>query len=146
MAQQTHLSVLERSPVVSQKALEYSLDTDMECSMFLPVAGLNVDVWTFPANSCLGLRLYLPKAHISVRVLVVEGTDVKGGVSRGVLSSHVGSVKQQVLQVLNMTMTACLVYLLPAVLVHTAHLSVVVEQKFTAVGVSSYHRAVIKRT
>lgn len=39
-----------------------------------------------------------------------------------------------------------LVYLLPAVLVHTAHLSVVVEQKFTAVGVSSYHRAVIKRT
>jgi len=32
-----------------------------------------------------------------------------------------------------------LVYLLPAILIHTADLCMVMQQQFTAVGVSSYH-------
>ena len=37
-----------------------------------------------------------------------------------------------------------LVYLLPAVLVHAAHLGVVVEQQLTAVGVPPHHGAVVE--
>lgn len=38
--------------------------------------------------------------------LVVEGTDVQGCVSRGILGTHVGPVEQQMLQVLNMPKAA----------------------------------------
>lgn len=37
-----------------------------------------------------------------------------------------------------------LVYLLPAILIHTADLGVVVQQQLAAVGVSSHHGAVIE--
>lgn len=37
--------------------------------------------------------------------LVVESTDVQGRVPRGVLSTHICAVKQQMLKVLDMTMT-----------------------------------------
>jgi hypothetical protein len=35
--------------------------------------------------------------------LVVEGTDVQGCVSRGILSTHVGPIEQKVLQVLHVS-------------------------------------------
>lgn len=38
--------------------------------------------------------------------LVVEGTDVQGCVSRGILGTHVGPIEQQVLQVLYMSKAA----------------------------------------
>lgn len=38
-----------------------------------------------------------------------------------------------------------LVYLLPAILIHTADLCMIMQQQLTAVGVSSYHWAVIER-
>lgn len=38
--------------------------------------------------------------------LVVEGADVQGSVSRGVLGPHVGPVEQEVLQVLNVSVAA----------------------------------------
>lgn len=39
-----------------------------------------------------------------------------------------------------------LVYLLPAILVHTADLCMIVQQQFAAVGVSSNHGAVVERS
>lgn len=38
--------------------------------------------------------------------LVIEGTDMQGCVSRGILGTHVGPIEQQVLQVLYMSKAA----------------------------------------
>ena len=44
---------------------------------------------------------------VSLKVyLVVEGTDVQGCVSRGILGTHVGPIEQQVLQVLHVPKAA----------------------------------------
>lgn len=40
--------------------------------------------------------------------LVVEGTHMQGSVSRCILGTHVSSIEQKMLQVLHMTITACL--------------------------------------
>lgn len=48
-----------------------------------------------------------PEEGVSLKVyLVVEGTDVQGCVSRGILGTHVGPIEQQVLQVLHVSKAA----------------------------------------
>ena len=101
--------------------------------------------------------------------LVVEGTDVHGCVPRGVLSPHVSSVEQEVLQVLYMPEAAglgegaslleprpsgrprarpCapayLVDFLPAVLVGGPQLSMVVQEQLAAEGIPPAQGAVVQ--
>lgn len=72
-------------------------------------------------------------------ILVIESTHMQGGVSRCILGTHVSAIEQKVFEVLHMAIAARLMYLLPAILIHTADLCMVVQQKLTAVGVSTYH-------
>lgn len=75
------------------------------------------------------------KQDSGTALLVIEGTDVQGCVSRGVLGTHVGPIEQQVLQVLHMPKATGLMDLLPAILVSGPQLCVIMEKQLTAEGI-----------
>lgn len=76
--------------------------------------GLDLDNPQYPSQPTHPMAVWAPSscrgpAGRGARAdshLVVEGTDVQGGVPRGVLRAHVGPVEQQVLQVLHVPVPA----------------------------------------